>query len=357
MPKIGVIVLLFLSVLLSAFTAKSQTASTLVVVDAAKLVTEEVTLEAVGEARALRSVQLQPESSGQVIAVNIPTDGLIEEGDVLVELEEQRQIIAVGLAQIRRADAARLLDRYMRIEDPTAISPTVIDAARRDAELATLELEQAQIDLNDRRVIAPFRGNIGLYDIEVGDRVDSDTVIAQLDDRSKLRIRFSLPEQYFGRVSVGKTVEIYRWSHPQAPLTASIRQIDSQIDPATGTFKVKVEVDNQDDLLRPGMSLRVLTRLIGAEQIQVAETAVQWGDSGAYVWVVRNDQAERVGINLIGRRGNQALIRGDLQAGELVVIEGVQSLRPGSKLEFTTTEQLDATLPLPAIRQQPENAE
>lgn len=340
---------LWLGSLLVVTVASAQPAMPAVVVDAARAVSEEVVLESVGDARAHRSALLFAESTGRVTRINLPADGKVEAGDILVELDDQREQVALGLAEIQLADARRLLDRYLAIEDPTAISPTTLDAAQKAVDLAALERQQAQFDLADRVVRAPFSGHIGLTDLELGDRVDPDTRIARLDDRSRVRIRYSLPEQYYDRVSAGQEATFYRWSAPNEPLHGAILQIDSQVDPATGTFLVEAEVPNDRDLLRPGMSLRAVTKLLGTEQIQVSETAVQWGDSGAFVWVVRNNQAQRIGINLVGRRGEYALIRGEIEPGELVVIEGVQRLRPGSELEFTTREALDGSAPVPAI--------
>jgi len=330
--------------------ASAQPTMPAVVVDAARAVSEEVLLESVGDARAHRSALLFPESTGRVTRINLPADGNVEAGAILVKLEDQREQVALGLAEIHLADARILLDRYLAIEDPTAISPTTLDAARKAFDLAILERQQAEFDLADRVVRAPFSGHIGLTDLELGDRVDPDTLIAQLDDRSSLKVRYTLPEQYYGRVSAGQEASFYRWSAPNEPLLGVVQRIDSQVDPATGTFLVEAEVPNDHDLLRPGMSLRAVTKLLGAEQIQVSETAVQWGDSGAFIWVVRDNKAQRIGVNLVGRRGEYALIRGEVEPGQLVVTEGVQRLRPGSELEFTTREALDGSAPLPAIR-------
>lgn len=335
----------------------AQPASPVVVVDVANQVREQITLESVGEAQALHSVALYPESSGRVVEINIPTDGYVNEGHPIVSLDAQREAIALVLAEVQLADARQLLTRYEQIKDPTAISPTTVDEAKKAVDIAELELQQAQIDLADRTVLAPFSGHIGLTDVQLGDRIDTDTLIAQLDDRSRLQVRFTIPEQYFGRLSVGDTVSIYPWANPSEQLNAQIKQIDSRIDQNTATFTVESTLDNTEDRLRPGMTLRVVAELLGTEQIKVAETAVQWGDSGAYIWVVRDNQAERVGVNLVGRQNGAALIRGDVQAGEQVVIEGVQRLRPGVELAFTTAEQLDGTDPLPAINRQSEGQE
>ena len=342
---------------LAATITHAQPGLPVVVVDAAKTVNEQLVLESVGEAQAIRSVMLYPESSGRVVRVNIPSTGRVSQGMELILLDNESEAIALALAEVRLADARRLLDRYQRIKDPTIISPTTVDEAQKALDIAELELKQAEVDLAQRRVLAPFAGHIGLYDINIGDRIDTDTLIAQLDDRSQLQVRFTLPEQYFDRLSVGDTVEVFRWAHPNEQLAAEITQINSRIDTDTATFTIESTVNNEADLLRPGMTLRVVTELVGAEQIQVAETAVQWGDSGAYIWVVRDNQAERVGINLVGRQNGSALIKGEVEAGERVVIEGVQRLRPGVELSFTTPAELDGTDPVPAINLQPEEVE
>ena len=313
---------------------------------------QQVRLEAVGESRALRSVILQPEASGIVEMISVEANTFVEAGTPLLQLDAASEKVNLSLAEVRLADARRLLDRYERAADSGAFTETTLDTARRDAELARLEVEQAALALADRRVLAPFAGHLGLSDIEAGMRVDETTDITTLDDRSSLIVRFSLPERHYGDLSLGETVQMTAHPFPQQPTTGVIDAIASRINESTGSFFLEARVPNPDDRFRPGMRFTVELTLPGAKALSVAETALQWGDDGAYIWVIRDAAAERVSVDLLGREPGRVFLQGEIAPGEAVVIEGAQRMRPGIDVRIIEPSALDDYAPVDAIRAQ-----
>lgn len=309
----------------------------------------DIRVEAVGESRAERSVTLYPESTGVVTRVDIEADASVEAGDVLVTLESRAEENAVARARAELRDQRRRLARYESGGDDRTFSPTTLDDVRRAVELARLELERARIDRDDRRIVAPFSGHTGMTDIEVGDRIDTDTAVTTLDDRRALRIRFRVAGRYFDALAPGDEVSVQPWARPDAASTAIIDAVDSRIDPATGTFALEARVDNADDRLRPGMRFRVTQSLTGPAYPQLPSTGLQWGDNGAYVWRIRDGAAERVGVALVRRRDDHVLVDGGLSAGDRVVSEGAQRMRPGIEVRVIDAATLDDYPAVPAI--------
>jgi multidrug efflux pump subunit AcrA (membrane-fusion protein) len=88
-------------------------------------------------------------------------------------------------------------------------------------------------------------------------------------------------------------------------------------------------VPNEADNLRPGMSFRVGAEILGESYPVVAETGVQWGSDGAYVWSIENGTATRVPVEIVQRREGRVLISGDLYDGGIVVVEGIQRMQEG----------------------------
>lgn len=321
------LVLTSLLVMLWVPTPWAQDSAIEVIAEPVTLERERVRVIAVGRASALRSATLRADASGFIDRVNIQPNQLVERGDVLLKLDSREQRVALALAEVRRTEADRLLDRYERTIGSGSVAPTTIDAARRDAELAALEVQSAEVALAKRTLTAPFSGHTGLSDVEPGERVAEDTVITTLDARTSLRIRFQVSERFHDAINVGDRVQLSPWSRPQTQLTATIERRASRIDIDTGTIAFDARLDNQADQFRPGMSFRVRLLLPGERLPRVPETAVQWGDDGAYVWVIKDERAHRVGIDLSARQNNAVLVRGDIQPGALVVSEGVQQLR------------------------------
>jgi RND family efflux transporter MFP subunit len=303
--------------------------------------------EAVGTSRAVLSAELYPAASGQVTSVNFEPGQFVREGDILVELDSCKEKLAVEQAALQLEDAERLYDRYRRSARSGAVVPTALDAARTAADLARVELRRARIALEDRALKAPFGGHAGSTEIDRGDRVTPETAITTLDDRSHLFVSFDIPEIFIGELTPGDDVQLETWGASLPRAAGTIVDIGSRIDIRTRTFTVRAKVDNGDDRLRPGMSFRVAVDLEGESYAVVSETGVQWGTDGAYVWSVRDGKAYREPVRIIHRREGYVLVDGDLDSGDIIVVEGVQRMRDGIDVSFDMPRLADERVSQP----------
>ena len=303
--------------------------------------------EAVGTSRAAVSAELYPAASGEVVRVRFNPGQFVREGDVLVELDRRKEMLAVEQAALQLEDAERLYDRYQRSAGSGAVLPTVLDAARTAVELARVELKRAQIALEDRTLEAPFDGHVGSTDIDRGDRITPDTLVTTLDDRRQLLVSFEIPELFIGELAAGNTVRLETWGAPGPGVRGEIVDIGSRIDPKTRTFVVRAKVDNDDDRLRPGMSFRVGVEVQGEEFPVVTEIGVQWGTEGAYVWSVSDGKAIRKPVRIIERREGRVLVEGDLGFGDIIVVEGLQRMREGIDVSYDAPQLADERLSHP----------
>lgn len=301
-------------------------------------------VEAVGTSRALRSVELYPATSGEVVSVNFEPGQKVEAGDVLVELDSRDERLAVELAEVRLKDAERLYDRYQRSGSSGAVLPTQLDAARTQMESARIELGRARVALDDRFVKAPFDGHVDVTDVDPGDRVSVDTVITTIDDRDALLVSFDVPELLVGELEQGDRVALVAWNRASDKLTGEVVELGSRIDPATRTFIVRATVGNDRDTLRPGMSFRVSVAVQGRTYPVLAETAVQWGAEGAYVWTIQEGTARRVPVKIIQRQQGRVLVEGAMTPGDLIVVEGIQRMRNDVPVDYQTIGVAGSTL-------------
>ena len=299
-------------------------------------------VEAVGTSRAVLSAELYPAASGEVVAVNFEPGQLVRKGDALVQLDSRAERLAVGLAEIKLEDATRLYERYSRSADSGAVLPTVLDAARAAMETARLELERARVALDDRTIEAVFDGHVGSTDVDPGDRVNPNTLITTLDDRSALLVSFEVPEAFIGELAVGESIRLETWSAAMPAVTGKVVDVGSRIDPRNRTFVARARVDNADDMLRPGMSFRVSASVEGERYAVVPETAVLWGADGAYVWSIVAGKAQRTPVNVVQRREGRVLIDGDLGANGIVVVEGTQRMREGVDVKYDERRLADS---------------
>ena len=333
------IALLFATLTVAAGCSKAPTADTMarpsgdrsipVIAEVLRFEHEQIRLEAIGTSRARLSAELYAPTAGEVLSVNFKPGQAVTLGDVLIQLDAEKEKLAVRLAELHLEDAERLYDRYERSASSGAVLPTVMDAARTAAETARVELEQARIALADRSIEALFDGHVGISEVDPGDRVDANTLITTLDDRRSLFVSFDVPESFIGELSIGDDVKLKARSDKFPDVAGVIVDIGSRIDPQNRTFVARARVDNEHDLLRPGMSFRVRIDVQGDVYAVVSETGLQWGADGAYVWTVVDGSATRVPVQIVQRREGRVLIDGNLADGDVIVVEGTQRMRDG----------------------------
>lgn len=287
---------------------------------------------AIGDGQALRSVTVTPEASGRIVALPVRAGQYVEAGALIAALDKSAEEIALERARLVRADAEERVARQQRLYD----SGTTSDVQLRDAELALrtaeLAVRQAEIDLEQRRILAPIGGWIGLLTAEVGDQVAPATTITRIDDRSRILVEFRLPERFVGRLEEGDAVLAEPLAQPGVRISGHVRALDNRVDPTSRSLRVQAELDNAGDGLRAGMAFSIRIDFAGETYPQIPALAVQWGADGAFVWAVREGRAARVPVRIMQRNAQTVLVRAELEPGETVITEGVQTLRPGAEV-------------------------
>lgn len=307
----------------------------LVVTKPIEFMSETRNVEAVGSADAVRSIVLYSAVADEVTEVNFVPGQRVEKGKVLVRLDDRRQQTALKRAKLNFEEAQRNLVRLSASYKKGAIPISELDLARTQHELAQVAVEEAQADLEDRQIVAPFDGVVGITDVEVGDRITEQTMITTLDNRSKLFVNFKAPEAALPVLLNAPLVTLEPWSDRERTVKAEIAQIDSRINEADRTLRARALLDNSDDAFRPGMSFRVNLSIEGDRYAAIPEAALLWGATGAYIWLAKDGKAQRVDVNVHQRLRGTILVSGEIQEGDSLIAEGVQRLRTGQAI---TTE-------------------
>lgn len=316
----------------SAQSWGGRSSAKLVVLNQIEFMHEQQNIEAVGTAEAIKSVTLYPAVADEVTAVNFVPGQKVDKGAVLITLDDRRQVVAVRRAELQLKEAERALKRLMDSRDRGAVAESEIDTATTTRDLAKVTLDEAKADLEDRRVIAPFTGYVGLTDIEVGDRITTTTVVTTLDDRSDLYVNFRAPESAVNLLMSESNVTLQPWTSRDVTLEAEIAQLDSRINSTDRTMAARAILDNERDIFRPGMSFRVKLNLRGERYAAIPEAALLWGATGAYVYTAVEGKAKRIDVSIHQRLRGTILVSGDLKDGDMLVAEGIQSLREGQSI-------------------------
>lgn len=296
-------------------------------------------IEAIGTARAQDSAEIYPQIDGVVIAMLFEGGDYVQSGATLLRMDSRAEQLAVDLAGNAVREAEQLLGRYRRIEDTGALSESQIEQGETALVAAQIQLRQARLALADRSVRAPFSGNIGFTEVDVGDRVTTDTLIAQLDQRSVLFVDFQAPEAVYDAMQPGQTVQITPYSMPDRTFEAEVRDRNTTVSAEERSFTVRARVPNGGDMLRPGMSFRVALELSGRELPAVPEEAIVWGSDGAYLFRVADGRARRVPLTIVSRREGVALVDASLPRGANIIAQGVQKVRDGGVVRIVKAQR------------------
>jgi RND family efflux transporter MFP subunit len=305
-------------------------------------------LTAIGDAAALRSVTAAPQVSGLLTELPVTSGSYVAEGSTIARIDDAAERIALDRAQLLLADARATVARLSALGTAaTAVQRAEAELALRTAEL---NVQEAELDVARRTIGAPISGWVGLIEVTPGDQVGPGTTLMRIDDRSEVVVQFRVPERFAPRLSPGDPVAALPLALPGTRLDGVVRALDSRVDEASRTLRVEAVVPNVEDRLRPGMALRIEIAFAGEPALAVDPRAIQWGSGGAFVWAVREGKATRVPVRILRRDETAVLVEGELTAGDTVVVEGAQGLRPGSDVALRTADAGTAPVaPTPAV--------
>lgn len=293
-------------------------------------------IEAIGTTEANESTALTSNVTETVKSINVSEGQFVTKGTIIAELHNDEEIAALTEAQ-------KSFDRTDELVRKNALS-----VARRDADRAALDTAQARV--NDRQIVAPFDGILGLRSISVGDIVNPGTVITTIDDVDPIKLEFSVPETYLAIIQPGQTVNAFSDAYRNEQFTGIVSAIDPRIDPVTRALRVKAEIPNPDGKLRAGMLMRVAIIKDAREALAVSEAALVSKGTEKSVMAIGTpddqglaDVTSRV-IKIGTRAPGYVEVLDGLKQGEKVIVEGVIKAHPGGKVKVVGEKTIQQTI-------------
>ncbi len=319
-------------------------------------------LDAVGAARALNTVTVQPQVGGKLIEVAFKEGQTVTKGQVLARIDPATYQAALDQALAKKAqDESSLanakldLDRYTKI--PGTIAVKTVDTQRAMVAQLTSQVasskaavDQAQVQLNFTQIIAPATGRTGIRQVDEGNIISASASqsIVTITQVQPIAVLFNLPQQQLAQVNRAAAlgalvVDAVEPDNKTLVDRGELRVVDNQVDQTTGTVKMKAEFPNEKLQLWPGqfVNVRVLIETLPVA-ITVPTAAVQRGPAGTFVYVVADDKkVVSKPVTVPQQDDARAVITSGVKAGDIVVTSGFARLKEGAEVAVATTEQLE----------------
>jgi membrane fusion protein (multidrug efflux system) len=294
-------------------------------------------LRALGTAQARESIVLTPKVADTIRILRFDSGDRVRRGQVLVEMSSVEQAADVAAARASSDAAQEELRRTQELFDRGFASQARLDTVRASANAAQARLNASGSRIADRTIRAPFAGVVGLRTASPGQFMRPGDQIGTLDDISEIKLDFDVPETQISRVAGGVEIVAHTAAYPTRTFTGVIADVDSRVDPATRTVRVRAVLPNMDEVLRPGMLLTVEVHSNPRQAMAIPEMAILDQADGAYVYrVVAREGGQAVDLVRITtgqRSAGMAEVLTGLAAGDRVITEGVQSVRPGQPVQ------------------------
>ncbi len=276
--------------------------------------------------RAAQAISLSSEIAGVVVELAVDEGARVAAGDLIARLDEALPQAAGREAEVALADAEREL-ALARILQERQIGPAerILQLEARVAS-ATARADAARATLAKSRILAPFAGRLGLRRVDAGAWVAPGAPIIELTRLDPIELIVAVPSVHLARLRVGQDVTATAPAFGDRTFTGTVRVIDARVDPATATVTCVAEFANPEEILRPGLIVDARLVLDRRQGVRVAEAAIELRGDTSVVYVVSDDTARRRPVVLGARGPGWVEIREGLEAGEQVVVRGLQSL-------------------------------
>lgn len=287
-------------------------------------------LLAVGTLRADESVTVRPEIAGRIVEIGFAEGQAVQRGQLLFALDD-----SIDRAQLEQARATQLLAqrsarRADELHDRKLVSSAERDQAHANLALAAAQLAVAEARVAKMRILAPFNGVAGLRSVSPGDYVGAGQDLARLEAMETMKIDFRVDQSVLPALRVGQSVAIRVDAITDERFSGEVYAIEPRVADTTRSVALRARIANPDGRLRPGQFAQVRLMLERDDDaVVIPERALFPRGAQQFVYVVRDGRAELREVHVGQRRPGQAEIVSGLQAGERLIVSGIQRVNDG----------------------------
>lgn len=289
-----------------------------------------ITIESLGTTIANESVNITSQVTDTVQAINFDDGDKVEQGELLVQLNNSQERARVEELKANIEEAKRQFSRIADLRQSNATSEQLLDEQQARVKALEAQLDIARAQLSDLQIRAPFSGLLGNRVISIGSLVQPGSTITTLDDISVVKVDFSIAENHLASVAKGQRITASSVAYPGDDFEGVISNIDTRLDPVSRAIRARAIIQNKDGRLRPGMLLTVTVEKRVLDTLVVPEKALVPVEDKQFVYVVKDDVAHQVEVTIGERRPGLVQIVNGLVSGDEVITEGTLRVRDQS---------------------------
>jgi multidrug efflux system membrane fusion protein len=300
----------------------------------------------VGSLAAVHQVTVTPEVGGRVTEITFTAGARVKAGDRLVQINDAPDQGDLANYQAQQRWTTVSLQRATALAARQFGPQTDVDNWTTQLDQAKAQIQKTQAIIAQKSIRAPFGGELGVRQIDLGQYLNPGAPIVTLTDLSTLYVNFTLPSQVTPQIAVGQKVEVTADAFPGRKFQAAITTIDPQIRAETRTITVQATMANPDEALRPGMFVNAQVVLPeDGQQVVLPETAVDYTLYGDSVYVIQPDgtgadgkpvlKAHRTPVKTGLRWANKVAVLSGIKAGDQVVAAGQIKVQDGAAVTVT----------------------
>jgi membrane fusion protein (multidrug efflux system) len=287
-------------------------------------------VRATGRIEAVQAIELRPDEQGRVTELLFQEGQFVNRGTPLVRIDDAMLRASAERLKAERDLAKQQLDRVRRLREQNAASAADLERAEAGARSAEAALAMLELQIERTTVRAPFSGIVGQRFVSTGDYVTTASRLLTLQTVDPQRAVIEVPERHAASLRNGQTVEFTVAAQPNRVFRAQVDFIDPVVQNENRTITVKGRAPNTNRLLRPGMFIEArLATATRPNAIVVPEDAVQPLRAANVVWAVTDGKASRRVVQLGVRSQGVVEIVSGVQAGEQVVVGGLERMAEG----------------------------
>ncbi len=291
-----------------------------------------------------RQADVVAKTTGVVLKLLVEEGDQVTAGQVVAELDRERLDLEVARA---KATLARLENDYRRsqeMQEKRLISAEAFERARFDYETEKASYEMQRLELSYTQVRTPISGIVSARMVKIGNLVNLHQAMFTVHNFDPLLAVIFVPERELSALQPGQRVELALDALAEQNFVGELARISPVVDPATGTFKVTIEINDPDPRLKPGMFGRVsVVYDERPDAITIPREALVVEDRERYVYRVQGDRAQRVDVEVGYSTGDMVEVRSGLEPGQQVVTAGKGSISNDTLLDIINRQVNDSS--------------